>query len=298
MKKFSRNKIALLLACTSVLGNKASAMNMKKAQNPQSIVAVGGASNKDSNKGFVNWIKNHKWQLGIGSTLTVAAVVLSTILSVKYLKPKKEEPKKKNLKESKKEEPKEEARKEPKKEELKSKADLKKEESGQKEVPKEKGKSKTEESQEVDAVDYILDKTRQAIESHMNFVKQLAIDEEAKKLFQSNDEKVFNMIKSYFDKINKQDLMCMQNIDETLKKYFDGTSRMQSKNICFKFSYGSLFIALNFENCSCFIGISKSKLQSTVVSSKNKIDYCIKNMFMPSYDEGKSVVMIESQLLN
>ena len=42
MKKFSRNKIALLLACMSALGNKASAMNTKKTQNPQTVAAVGG----------------------------------------------------------------------------------------------------------------------------------------------------------------------------------------------------------------------------------------------------------------
>ena len=42
MKKFGKNKIALFLACTLVLGNKASAMDMGKAQNPQIVAAVGG----------------------------------------------------------------------------------------------------------------------------------------------------------------------------------------------------------------------------------------------------------------
>ena len=42
MKKFGKNKIALFLACTSVLGNKASAMSANKVQNPKTVAAVGG----------------------------------------------------------------------------------------------------------------------------------------------------------------------------------------------------------------------------------------------------------------
>ena len=42
MKKFGKDKIALFLACTSVLGNKASAMNTNEAKAPQTVAAVGG----------------------------------------------------------------------------------------------------------------------------------------------------------------------------------------------------------------------------------------------------------------
>jgi hypothetical protein len=42
MKKFDRSKIALFLACMSVLGNSTSAMNANKVQNPQTIGTVGG----------------------------------------------------------------------------------------------------------------------------------------------------------------------------------------------------------------------------------------------------------------
>lgn len=46
MKKFNKNKIALLLACASVLGNKASAMSTspKPAEKPQTVGGVGGAT--------------------------------------------------------------------------------------------------------------------------------------------------------------------------------------------------------------------------------------------------------------
>ena len=43
MKKFSKNKIALFLACASIFGEKTQAMNKNKPQNPQSLVAVGGS---------------------------------------------------------------------------------------------------------------------------------------------------------------------------------------------------------------------------------------------------------------
>ena len=46
MKKFDRSKIALFLACMSVLGNSTSAMNANKVQNPQTIGTVGGARNQ------------------------------------------------------------------------------------------------------------------------------------------------------------------------------------------------------------------------------------------------------------
>ena len=46
MKKFGRDKIALFLACTSVLGGKTQAMNTSKAQSPQTVAAVGGATSR------------------------------------------------------------------------------------------------------------------------------------------------------------------------------------------------------------------------------------------------------------
>ena len=54
MKKFSRRKIALALACTSIFGGKTQAMNISKVQNPQTIGAVGGARNQPKK---INWGK-------------------------------------------------------------------------------------------------------------------------------------------------------------------------------------------------------------------------------------------------
>ena len=42
MAKLGKDKIALFLACTSVLGGKTQAMNISKVQSPQTIGAVGG----------------------------------------------------------------------------------------------------------------------------------------------------------------------------------------------------------------------------------------------------------------
>ena len=54
MKKFDRSKIALFLACMSVLGNSTSAMNANKAQDPKTVAAVGGARNQPKK---INWDK-------------------------------------------------------------------------------------------------------------------------------------------------------------------------------------------------------------------------------------------------
>ena len=42
MKKFRRKKLAFALACASILGGKAQAMDENKPKSPQSLVAVGG----------------------------------------------------------------------------------------------------------------------------------------------------------------------------------------------------------------------------------------------------------------
>ena len=42
MAKLGKDKIALFLACTSVLGGKTQAMNISKVQSPQTVAAVGG----------------------------------------------------------------------------------------------------------------------------------------------------------------------------------------------------------------------------------------------------------------
>ena len=77
MRKFGKNKVALFLACASILSSKIQARNENEPQSQQTVVAVGVASNKNSNKGLINWVKDHKWQLGVGSALTFATAVVS-----------------------------------------------------------------------------------------------------------------------------------------------------------------------------------------------------------------------------
>ena len=55
MKKFSKNKIALFLACTSILGGKTQAMNTPKSR--QSLVAVGGRLIKSQTKDLLIGLK-------------------------------------------------------------------------------------------------------------------------------------------------------------------------------------------------------------------------------------------------
>ena len=81
--KNSKKKLALALACASILSGKTQAI--KESQSRETLAAVGGAAGKESSKGFVNWVKNHKLVVGIGGALTAATAVILTILGVKYL---------------------------------------------------------------------------------------------------------------------------------------------------------------------------------------------------------------------
>ncbi len=75
MKKFSKNKIALFLACASVLGGKTQAMNISKVQIPQVIGTVGGARTKPKK---INWGKIVK----IGGFSVAGLVTLEAIHSI------------------------------------------------------------------------------------------------------------------------------------------------------------------------------------------------------------------------
>ena len=79
MKKFGRKKIAIALACTSILGGKSSTTLY-----PQTVEAA-GRSVESSSKGFVNWVKNHKWPVIGGASAITAVAIVSTVLGVKYL---------------------------------------------------------------------------------------------------------------------------------------------------------------------------------------------------------------------
>ncbi|MBO6126935.1 MAG: hypothetical protein J6P21_02940 [Clostridia bacterium] len=56
MSNFGRNKIALVLACASVLGGKTQAMNTNRAKTSQIVGAVGGAAVRNQPK-KINWAK-------------------------------------------------------------------------------------------------------------------------------------------------------------------------------------------------------------------------------------------------
>lgn len=269
MKRFGKNKIALFLAFASVLSGKTQAMNEPKSH--QILAAVGGAASKNQNGGFVNWVKNHKWQL-VAGTLTTATVVTLAALGIKYLIPKnKEEPKKE---EPKKEEPKEEElkkvelkKKEPKKEELKeeehepkekTKEELKKEELKKEEPKKEEAKKeepKKEDSQEVDAVDYILCKANEKIERYISHELN-DIGEEFIEAHKLQAQKVLKMIKSYFNKIRENNYQCTNHIGELID-YFNGTKKMQSKDIYLCCNTRYLLAILDFDKCSCYIEVAK-----------------------------------------
>jgi len=82
MKKFGKDKVALFLTCMSVFGNRTSAMNANKAQNPQPVVAVGGATFRNNRSVKQGLSKNQKLAIGGAVSLAVVSAVGFTIWGI------------------------------------------------------------------------------------------------------------------------------------------------------------------------------------------------------------------------
>lgn len=79
MSRFSRRKIALALACASVLGGKTQAMNSNMSQSKQALAAVGEATSSKFNK----LTKKQKIAIGLGVGLGVISIgAISTIIAL------------------------------------------------------------------------------------------------------------------------------------------------------------------------------------------------------------------------
>ena len=83
MAKLGRDKVALFLACTSILGGKIQAMDANKAKTPQTVAAVGGATSRN-NQSKQGLSKNQKLGVITAASLVVASVVGFTIWGVKH----------------------------------------------------------------------------------------------------------------------------------------------------------------------------------------------------------------------
>ena len=87
MSRFNRRKFAVTLLGALAFGaNDASAMNsgIKNSGNLATKSSGNISINNSNNNGDAGWVKNHKWQLGIGG-LSVATVVTLAIVGGKYL---------------------------------------------------------------------------------------------------------------------------------------------------------------------------------------------------------------------
>jgi hypothetical protein len=89
MAKLGKDKIALFLACASVLGGKTQAMNINKAQSPQTVAAVGGAASRNNQSDKQRLTKNQKLAIGGAASLAVVSAVGLTIWGVKRHNDKK-----------------------------------------------------------------------------------------------------------------------------------------------------------------------------------------------------------------
>ena len=89
MKKFRRKKLAFALACASILGGEAQAMDENKPKSPQSLVAVGGATSRNDQFVKQGLTKNQK--LGIGAAITALVAVPAVALTIWGIKKHKNE---------------------------------------------------------------------------------------------------------------------------------------------------------------------------------------------------------------
>ncbi len=98
MRKFGRNKIALLLFLLCFSGGKTSAMelNKVKTQNPQALEAVGGASSRSNQSVKQGLSKNQKLGIGAAAFLVVASAAGFTIWGLTRNKKESDNPKKDN----------------------------------------------------------------------------------------------------------------------------------------------------------------------------------------------------------
>ena len=83
MKKFGRDKVALFLACTSVLGSKTYAMDKNKAQNPQIAVEVRKKASSCS-KEIPNWLKILMGILGVASAVELYNEIMGGIYGTNW----------------------------------------------------------------------------------------------------------------------------------------------------------------------------------------------------------------------
>ena len=283
MKKFVRKKIAFLLACASILSCKTQARNKNEPQIQQTLAAVGGASDKNSNKGLINWVKNHKWQLVLGSALTVAAVTVFTILGVKY------SGRKKNISnpndndnngDSSINNKKICSEIEPKITKINKIEDNNNNElnnlnmklkyangenknnneilieNNKKEEPKKKEPEK-EELEKIDA-DYIFKILKEEREKWLdeNFSFEW-VQKEIEKI-KSDFDKSERMLKIFFDNLIKNKYQDNEGIDKDFVNYFNGISKIQKKNIKkFYNTPKSTFICLDFDEFSYLVGVDK-----------------------------------------
>ncbi|MBR0183779.1 MAG: hypothetical protein IJQ10_01250 [Clostridia bacterium] len=80
MKKLRRKKLAFALACASILGGEAQAMDENKPKSPQSVAAVGGATSRDNQSVKQGLTKNQK--LGITAAITTLVAVPAVALTI------------------------------------------------------------------------------------------------------------------------------------------------------------------------------------------------------------------------
>ena len=82
MKKFGNDKIALLLACTSVLSVKTQAIDTTKVQNPQTVAAAVRATSRINQSVKQGLTKNQKLAICAAASFVVASAVGFTIWGV------------------------------------------------------------------------------------------------------------------------------------------------------------------------------------------------------------------------
>ena len=127
------------------------------------------------------------------------------------------------------------------------------------------------------------------------------IDEKSIEAHKLQAQKVLKMIKSYFNKIRENNYQCTNHIGKLID-YFNGTKKMQSKDIYLRCNSGYLITILDFGERSCYIEVAKCvssselNLKIIVVNEyiRKKPEYKYR---MPEDRAGKVKYLYEKDLL-
>ncbi|MBR0183760.1 MAG: hypothetical protein IJQ10_01150 [Clostridia bacterium] len=140
------------------------------------------------------------------------------------------------------------------------------------------------------------EKMKKYISNELNNISKESIE-----VHKSRAQKILKMIKSYFNKIRENNYQCTNHIGKLID-YFNGTKKMQSKDIYLRCNTSYLLTILDFDKCSCYIEVAKCVSSSELNLKIIVVNECIRKKpaykyRIPEDRAGKVKYLYEKDLL-